>query len=53
MTIALSWTASRVRVEVGASGNFPLPYPEMRVILPKDETRTVELSGADGIALRF
>ncbi len=44
VTIALSWTASRVRVAVGASGNYPLPYPEMRVILPEDETRTVELS---------
>jgi alpha-glucosidase len=53
VTIALSWTASRVRVAVGASGNYPLPYQEMRVILPEDETRTVELSGADGIGLRL
>ncbi len=53
VTIALSWTASQVRVEVGANGNYPLPYREMRVILPEDETRTVELSGADGIALRL
>jgi len=52
VTIALSWTASRVRVEVGASGNYPLPYSEMRVILPENETRTVELSGAEGIGLR-
>ena len=40
-----------MRVEVGASGNYPLPYREMRVVLPEDETRTVELSGADGIGL--
>jgi alpha-glucosidase len=53
VTIALSWTANRVRVEVGASGNYPLPYSEMRVILPEDETRTVELSGAQGIGLRL
>jgi alpha-glucosidase len=53
VTIALSWTASRVRVAVGASGNYPLPYPEMRVILPEGETRTVELSGAEGIGLRL
>ena len=53
MTIALSWTASRVRVAVGASGNYPLPYTEMRVILPEGETRMVELSGADGIGLRL
>ncbi len=52
VTIALGWTASRVRVEVGASGNYPLPYQALRVILPEDETRTVELSGADGIGLR-
>ena len=32
VTIALSWTASRIHVEVGASGNYPLPYSEMRVI---------------------
>jgi alpha-glucosidase len=53
VTIALSWTASRMRVEVAASGNYPLPYREMRVILPKDETRMAELSGADGIGLRL
>ena len=53
MTITLSWTASRVRAEVGASGNYSLPYDEMRVIVLKDESRTVELSGADGIGLRL
>ena len=53
VTIALSWTARRVRVEVGRSGNYPLPSQEMRVILPADEARTVELSGADGIRLRL
>ena len=53
LTIALSWTASHVRVAVGASGNYPLPYTEMRVIPPEDETRTVELSGAEGIGLRL
>jgi alpha-glucosidase len=53
VAIALSWTASRVRVEAGASGNYPLLYQEMRVILPEDETRMVELSGADGIGLRL
>jgi alpha-glucosidase len=53
VTIALSWTASRVTVTVGAIGNYPLPYSEMRVILPEDETRTVELSEAEGIGLRL
>ena len=53
MTIALSWTASRVRIEVGASGNYLLPYREIRVIVPEDETRTVELSGANEIGLRL
>ena len=53
VAIALSWTASRVRVEAGASGNYPLPYQEMRVILPENETRMMELSGADGIGLRL
>jgi alpha-glucosidase len=53
VTIALSWTASRVRVQVGATGSYPLPYPEMRVILPDDETRTVELSEAEGIKVRL
>ena len=52
VTIGLSWTEVRVRVAVRASGAYPLPYSEMRVILPEDETRTVELSGADGIGLR-
>jgi len=50
--VALSWTDSAVRVEVEARGDYPLPYAQMRVILPGDETRTVELRGADGIALR-
>jgi alpha-glucosidase len=53
LTIALSWAASHVRVAVGASGNYPLPYTEMRVIPPEDETRTVELPGAEGIGLRL
>ena len=53
LTIALSWAASHVRVAVGASGNYPLPYTEMRVIPPEDETRTIELSGAEGIGLRL
>jgi hypothetical protein len=53
VTIALSWTPSRVRIEVGVSGNYPLPHPQMRVILPEEDTRTVELSAADGIELRL
>ncbi len=53
VTIALSWTRSRVRVAVGASGNYPLPYSEMRVILPEDERRTAELFGTEGIELRL
>lgn len=52
VTVALSWTDSAVRVEVEARGDYPLPYTQMRVILPRDETRTVDLSGTDGIALR-
>ena len=52
VTIALNWTANRVRVEVGRSGNYPLPYSDMRVILPEDETRTVELCGTEGVGLR-
>ena len=53
VTIGLSWTATSVSVEVRASGNCQLPYQEIRVILPEDETRAVELSGADGIGLRL
>jgi alpha-glucosidase len=53
LTVALSWTAGWVRVEVGASGNYPLPSPQMRVILPEDETRAMDLSSADGIGLRL
>ena len=54
MTITLSWTASRVLAEVGASGNYSLPYDEMRVIVLEDESfGFVELSGADGIGLRL
>ena len=34
--MALSWTASLVRVVVDASGTYSLPYSEMRVILPRD-----------------
>ncbi len=53
VTVALCWTDDRVRVEVSASGDYPLPYSGMRVILPADETRTVELRGTDGIGLRL
>ncbi len=51
VTIALSWTAKSVRVAVEADGTYPLPYSAMRVILPEDETRTVEVDGAKGIEL--
>jgi alpha-glucosidase len=53
VTIKLSWTASRIRVEAAASGDYPLPYREMRVIPPADETRAVEMSGSNGIGLRL
>ncbi len=53
VTIGLKWTATRVSVEIVASGDYPLPYQEIRVILPEDEMRAVELSGADGIGLRL
>ena len=53
VTIALSWTSSRVSVAVGRSGDYPLPYSGMRVILPEHERRTVVLSGAEGIGLRL
>ena len=53
VTIGLNWTATRISVEVGAIGNYPLPYQELRVIVPDDETRRVEVSGADGITLRL
>jgi len=52
VTITLEWTATSVRVAVGASGHYPLPYSIIRVILPEDEKRTVELASADGIGLR-
>ena len=53
VTIALDWTASRVSVAVEADGTYPLPYSEMRVILPENETRTLDVSGANGIGLRL
>jgi alpha-glucosidase len=53
VTIALGWTATRIRIGVEADGTYPLPYSEMRVILPEDETRTVEVSGTTGIGLTF
>ena len=40
-----------MRVAVEADGTYPLPYSAMRVILPEDETRTVEVDGAKGIEL--
>ena len=53
VTIALDWTESRVRVEARASGDYPLPYREMRVAPPDEETRTVELYGANDVGLRL
>jgi alpha-glucosidase len=50
--ITLSWSPRRVRVAVAPGGDYALPYREMRVILPADEARAVELAGADGVALR-
>ncbi|RBP02327.1 alpha-glucosidase [Roseiarcus fermentans] len=53
VAVALGWTAKTVRVEVSANGDYRLPCSQMRVILPEDDRRRVELRGVDGIGLRI
>ena len=42
--IALAWTPEEIQVEVSISGDYPLPYREMRIVLPKGERRAVKLA---------
>jgi alpha-glucosidase len=51
VTTTLDWTPSLVRVALTVGGDYPLPYSSMRVVLPKGETRRLELSSDDGIEL--
>jgi alpha-glucosidase len=51
LTVALDWTPSRIRVALTASGDYPLPYHRMRVVLPEGETRGVELVGGGVVEL--
>lgn len=48
--MALSWTASLVRVVVDASGTYSLPYSEMRVILPRDANGGIVRGGRNWAA---
>ena len=45
VAIRLAWTPGTVEVAVSAQGDYRLPYSQMRIVLPEDETRALELIG--------
>jgi len=47
----LEWTDRTVRVYATKRGRFELPYNAMRVVLPPEERRRLDVRG-EGIALR-
>ncbi|WP_158816422.1 glycoside hydrolase family 31 protein [Methylocapsa sp. S129] len=44
VTINLAWTPAEIHVDVSVNGDYPLPYREMRIILPHNENRTLKLA---------
>jgi hypothetical protein len=44
VTITLEWTPRVVRVDAAISGDYALPYRDIRVILPEGDTREVEFT---------
>ncbi len=48
VTLELMWTASAITLAVSATGNYPLPFPRIRVIAPQAERRPITLQSADG-----
>ena len=48
VTFDLAWTASAITLAVCASGGYPLPYEQVRVIPPRAERRPITLLSADG-----
>jgi alpha-glucosidase (family GH31 glycosyl hydrolase) len=44
VTITLEWTPRVVRVDAAMSGDYALPYRDIRVILPEGDTREVEFT---------
>jgi hypothetical protein len=58
VTITLEWTPGVVRVDAAISGDYALPYRDIRVILPEGDTREVEFttsapSAVDAVADRL
>jgi hypothetical protein len=44
--------AAQLKLAVASSGAWPLPYKQIRVVLPEGEVRKIELqSAAGGISL--
>jgi alpha-glucosidase len=56
VAIRLAWTPAEIEVAVSLNGDYRLPYREMRIVLPEDESRTLNLvvettPGAQGLKL--
>jgi hypothetical protein len=51
--VELTWSATKVVVEVRAEGEYELAYREMRVVLPKGDGRRVGLVADAGGRIRF
>jgi alpha-glucosidase len=58
VTINLVWSPTEIQVDVAIDGDYPLPYREMRIVLPPNESRALKLTldeargqAASGISL--
>jgi alpha-glucosidase len=44
LNISLGWTPEEISIDVSSRGDYPLPYREIRVVVPESETRPVKLA---------
>jgi alpha-glucosidase len=51
--LALKSTLNSIKLQVTVTGNYPLPYSELRLILPANEQRPLIVSGADQLTYRI
>jgi alpha-glucosidase len=49
--ICLAWTREEIQIDVAISGDYPLPYRQMRIVLPENENRPVTLACAESSGL--
>jgi alpha-glucosidase len=44
VSISLDWTPAEIRIAIAISGDYSLPYRQMRIVLPENENRRLTLA---------